>query len=185
MTVTVTPTEFHFVRYDAAEIARVAIDVLNRLGMSDRDLLIEIDEATPLIGMRLLAIDPLTLKIDGGAIENPKALRTMSETNAANTFGRLLLRARDRAGSFADAPPEGTMTLAQMVSWETYSNGRLERLGYASHRTRWLYHFRSRHGFTDSADAVFERLWSADTLSWAELSRLSDQARAASTGTAA
>jgi hypothetical protein len=43
-------------------------------------------------------------------------------------------------------------------------------------RQRRLYHFRNRHGFTDVADAVFERVWGADGLSWAELVELSDRA---------
>ncbi len=181
MAVTVTPTEFHFVRYDAAVVARITTEVLGRLGMGDRDVIVNIDEATPLIGIALVSTDPITLKIEGGAFENPKALRTLSERSVANVVGRVLLRARDRAGSFADAPPEGSLTLAQLAAWETYSNGRLERLGYYSHRTRWVYHFRTRHGFTDAADAAFERLWQADDLSWAELSTLSDSLLAGAT----
>ena len=47
--------------------------------------------------------------------------------------------------------------------------GRSERLGYNPSRQRRLYHFRNRHGFSDVADAVFDRLWSADGLSWADL----------------
>lgn len=173
MTVTVTPTEFHFVRYDAAVVERITLDLLDRLGMTGRDVLVDIDEATPLIGMALVSSDPITLKIEGGALENPKALRTLSKVNVANAIGRLLLHARDRAGPFTDAPPDGQLTLAQRAAWETYSNGRLERLGYDSHRSRWLYHFRSRHGFTDAVDAAFERLWNAENLSWSELSTLS------------
>jgi hypothetical protein len=46
-------------------------------------------------------------------------------------------------------------------------------------RQRRLYQFRNRHGFTDAADAAFDRLWSADGLTWAEISALSDEALAA------
>jgi hypothetical protein len=34
---------------------------------------------------------------------------------------------------------------------------------------RRRYHFRNRHGFTDVADAMFERLWNGDGLTWAEI----------------
>ena len=41
--------------------------------------------------------------------------------------------------------------------------GRLERLGYdVRPRSRRLYHFRNRHGFTDVADNAFKRLWAAE-----------------------
>ena len=52
----------------------------------------------------------------------------------------------------------------------------LERFGYAAQRQRWLYHFRNRHGFTDVADAAFERLWNAPSLTWSEIVALSDGA---------
>ena len=57
--------------------------------------------------------------------------------------------------------------------------GRLERLGYRAQRQRRLYHFRNRHGFTDVADAAFERLWTADGLTWADIDRAADGAVAA------
>ena len=62
------------------------------------------------------------------------------------------------------------------MAWAVYSNGRLERFGYPSQRQRWLYHFRNRHGFTDVADAAFERLWSSPSLTWSEITALSDGA---------
>ena len=54
--------------------------------------------------------------------------------------------------------------------------GRLARLGYPPQRQRRLYHFRNRHGFTDAADAAFDRLWAADGLTWAEIVAISDDA---------
>ena len=36
-----------------------------------------------------------------------------------------------------------------------------------------LYQFRNRYGFTDAADAAFDRLWSAEALTWADLERSS------------
>ena len=61
-----------------------------------------------------------------------------------------------------------------------YCVGRLVRLGYKHHdnRQRRLYHFRSRHGFSDAADSAFERLWTADSLTWPDIKSLSDGAAA-------
>jgi hypothetical protein len=94
-----------------------------------------------------------------GAIEDPKRPRQLSPAGTADVLGRALLRVADRrTPGFANAPADGDLTLPQSVAWAVYSNGRLERLGYQSQRQRWLYHFRNRHGFTEIADAAFERL---------------------------
>ena len=66
-----------------------------------------------------------------------------------------------------------------MAAWDAYSIGRLGRLGYEVNRQRWLYNFRNRHGFTDAGDRTFDALWTADDLTWAELSAASDAAVAA------
>jgi hypothetical protein len=71
------------------------------------------------------------------------------------------------------------VALAHRVAWDVYAVGRLDRLGHRSQRQRRLYHFRNRHGFTDEADAAFERLWTADGLTWAQITALSDGALAA------
>ena len=69
-----------------------------------------------------------------------------------------------------ELPDEGDeLTLAQATAWDTYSVGRMARLGYPVQRQRRLYHFRNRHGFSDTADAVLERLWNADGLGWADI----------------
>ena len=67
--------------------------------------------------------------------------------------GATLLRVRDRlSGRFDDAPADSELSLAQVAAWDTYSVGRLARLGYPVHQPRWIYNFRNRHGFTDRAD---------------------------------
>ena len=48
MGVTVTPQEFHYVYFDASAIADVATDLLEQLGMAERELRIEVDETTPI-----------------------------------------------------------------------------------------------------------------------------------------
>ena len=52
MGVAVTPQEFHYVFFDAAAIADVAVALLEQLGMSDRELCIEVDETTPIARLR-------------------------------------------------------------------------------------------------------------------------------------
>ena len=64
------------------------------------------------------------------------------------------------------------------MAWEVHAAGRLARAGQQAQLQRWRYHFRNRHGFTDEGDAAFDTLWSADTLSWAEIQALSATALA-------
>ena len=93
---------------------------------------------------------------------------------ASQSLGRVLLRVRDRLNDgFGDAPPDEDLTLAQVAAWETYSVGRLERLGIDVNQQRWRYNFRNRHGFTDEADQAFNRLWASDGLTWDELEAIS------------
>lgn len=60
--------------------------------------------------------------------------------------------------------------------------GRLARMGYPVRRQRWLYAFRNRYGFTDTADDAFEQLWHGDDLTWAEIDRLSETTAATNPG---
>ncbi len=174
MTVSVTPQQFTFVAFDAALIQRIASDLLTSLGLADHDVAIEVDETTPLARMRVEAGDPISIRAESGAFEDPKRPRQQSETATATSLGRVLLRVRDRLlAGFGDAPPDDQLTLAQMAAWDTYCIGRLERLGIPVNQQRWRYNFRNRHGFTDHADAAFDRLWASDGLTWDELQAIS------------
>lgn len=170
MSVTVAPQTFNFVAYDAALIQRVAEELLESLGLADRDLNIEVDETTPLARTRVEVGDAISIRAESGAFEDTRRPRQQSEVATATSLGRVLLRVRDRLnGGFGDAPPDDDLTLAQIAAWETYSLGRLERLGIEVNQQRWRYNFRNRHGFTDEADQAFNRLWAADGLTWDEL----------------
>jgi hypothetical protein len=170
MSVTVTPQTFNFVAYDAALIQRVAEELLESLGLADRDLNIEVDETTPLARTRVEVGDAISIRAESGAFEDTRRPRQQSEVATATSLGRVLLRARDRlTDGFGDAPPDEDLTLAQVAAWETYSVGRLERLGIEVNQQRWRYNFRNRHGFTDAADQAFNRLWASDSLTWDEL----------------
>jgi hypothetical protein len=81
--------------------------------------------------------------------------------------------------SFGDAPADDDMSIELYAAWAIYAVGRLERLGFPSQRERRRYHFRIRHGFTDVADRVFDRLWAGDNLTWADIEAASTEALAA------
>lgn len=177
MSVTVTPQTFNFVAYDAAEIQRVTEALLSSLGMSDRDVRIEIDETTPLSRTRVEIGETISIRAESGALEDTKRPRQQSAVATATSIGRALLRVRDRLnGGFSEAPPDKELSLAQVAAWETYSVGRLARIGIAVNEQRWRYNFRNRHGFSDEADRVFDRLWSSEGLTWGELEAISSQA---------
>lgn len=174
MSVTVTPEQFTYVAFDAVVIRRIAGDLLTSLGLGERDVAIEVDETTPLARTRVTIADPISIRAESGAFEDPKKPRQQSETHTATSLGRVLLRVRDRLlGGFADAPPDDELSLAEMSAWDTYCVGRLQRLGIPVNKQRWLYNFRNRHGFTDHSDTAFDRLWTSDGLTWADLHTIS------------
>jgi hypothetical protein len=180
MTVTVSPEEFTLVLFDALALQTTLSDLMARLGLSERALRVEVDETTPIVRISVQDGDPIVLAAGSGAFEDPRVPRHQSEVHIVTNAGRPLLRVRDRNdGSFADAPTDDDLTLAQLAAWDAYCVGRLGRLGYPVHEQRWRYNFRNRHGFTDVGDAAFERLWNADGLTWSELEAISAEAEAA------
>ncbi len=167
--VTVTPDEWKFVFFDGATITAITEKLVGEVGL-DRDVLIEVDETTPLGRASVTSIDPIVLSVESGAFEDAKRPRHLSEQAVADVVGKWLFRVRDRLDpGFAGAPSDDDLSLAQSTAWDTYSVGRMARLGYPVQRQRRLYHFRNRHGFSDTADVVFERLWDADGLTWADI----------------
>lgn len=180
--VTVVPEKFTLVDFDAAAIADVAVTMIAKAGLpADLPLRVEIDETTPLGRAWVLSADPAVIKVESGGIEHRYEPRQFSATEAEPLFGRLMFRLRDRLDpAFVEAPGEDDLTLPQAAAWDVYAVGRVARLGYESQRQRRLYQFRVRHGFTDVGDAAFETLWTGDSLSWADIERLSATASAGS-----
>ena len=183
MPVTVTPATFSMVGFDAEEIAALTEELLPKVGLDpDSDVRVEVNETSPLGFAVVSGLDPVTLSIESGALEDPKRPRQLSVPGAQNVLGRLLLEASDRLDpAFAAPPLDESLDAAVANAWETYCAGRLDGLGYRyfDQRARRIYHFRNRHGFTDVADQVFDRLWNADGLTWVDLQQLSEQARSA------
>jgi hypothetical protein len=179
--VEVHPESFSLVQFDAAEIRGLVERLAAEVGLPpDQPVRVEVDETTPLGNAPVQSLDPVVLSLESGALEDAKAPRQLSPTGAADVLGRLLFEVRDRLDpAFADAPPAGELTLAQASAWQAYCVGRLGRLGHKVQRQRRLYHFRNRHGFTDVADAAFDRLWQGEGLAWADVQAASDEALAA------
>jgi hypothetical protein len=181
MTVTVDPATFTLVLFQRDDIVRVAEELIERLGIAV-DVHIAVDETTPIARIFATDGDPIEIAAQSGAFEDARRPRQLSELTTATSLARVLYRIRDRREpGFASAPPDSELTLAQVAAWDTYSIGRLGRLGYSVHEPRWLYNFRNRHGFSDASDEVFSRIWSADALSWGELEEASHAASVAST----
>ncbi|HEY8548037.1 MAG TPA: hypothetical protein VIL36_23425, partial [Acidimicrobiales bacterium] len=164
--VTVVPDTFTLVDYDAGEIATVAARVWRQVGLpAGAPLRIEVDETTPLGRAWVASAEPTVLGVESGALEHNHRPRQFDPLAAAQLFGRLLLRVRDRLDpAFGDPPADDDLSLPLAAAWDAYCVGRVRRLGYPDQRQRRLYQFRVRHGFTDVGDAAFERLWTADSL---------------------
>lgn len=169
--VAVEPQQYNLVSFEPDRIATLVGEVADRIGLpADLEVRITVEERSPLTRTRLLSIDPVHIDLEGGAIEDPTHPRHLSDRGVVDAIGRLLLRARDRRDpAFGEPPAEDDLDLQQQTAWDAYTQGRLARLGYDVRQPRRRYHFRSRHGFTDVADAVFDRLWAADGLTWADL----------------
>ncbi len=169
--VSVTPEEFHLVFFDAKRIGGLVEQVAQTIGLpEDRPIEIVVDETSPLGRIRIESLDPIKVSLHSGAFEHPKKPRHMSDRSVTEAMAIWLFRAKDRLDpSFGDPPPDSELTLPQSVAWNTYSAGRYDRLGLSDTKARRRYHFRVRHGFTDVSDAVFERLWSSQFLSWSDI----------------
>jgi hypothetical protein len=179
--VNVTPESFSYVEFDGAAIADLAATLVDQIGLAIDELVIEVDETNPLGRAEVIATDPLTLRIESGAFEDPKRPRKMSDEAVTDVLGRVLYQHRDRVDPAFGAPEAGDddIDLPYLVAWQVYAVARLARLGYRSQRQRRLYHFRNRCGFTDASDAAFEAIWTGDDLTWADLTGLVDRALAA------
>ena len=83
-----------------------------------------------------------------------------------------------RRSDFGEPPARDDLPLELRTAWDVYAMGRLARLGYDAQRPRWLYAFRTRHGFSDGVDRAFDALWSAADLTWVDIERISAEAAA-------
>jgi hypothetical protein len=176
--VSVTPETFTLVNYDAGEIAEIAANVWQRIGLPEgRSLRLEIDETTPLGRANIVSVDPPVLALESGALEDSHRPRCLSRPGSEDVIGRLLFKLGDRIDpAFGEPPDDDDIPLTVSSAWDVYAVGRLSRLGFPNQRQRRLYQFRVRHGFADQVDAVFNQLWNAEDLTWTGLLELSERA---------
>ena len=181
MPVEVRPEEFSLVFFDADEIRALVESLAAQVGLpTDLPITVEVDETTPLGKAELHSVEPVVLRMESGALEDTKHRRHLDPVSATDVLGRLLFELRDRLDpAFGPAPGADELTLPETAAWQVHCVGRLGRLGHRVQRQRRLYQFRNRHGFTDAADEAFERLWTAEGLTWAQISEISEAARAA------
>lgn len=172
--VTVTPSTFSFVHFDADAIAGLVAELAAMLGLTNAIHVI-VDETTPLAKLsgELDGDGPdatITLRAESGALEDRQRPMSFSPDNARESLGRVLLRARDRMRpDFADVPADVELGLQENAAWDTYCVGRLARLGVPVNQQRWRYNHRNRFGFRDEVDAAFDALWVADDLGWSAM----------------
>ena len=182
--ITVSPTEFTQVEYDADEIAAYAAEAFAAVAEQHADLAADTpldlqvaeNEATSRIAVT--SLDPIVFAVDGGAIEDYRDPRRLGGLETRIVVTRLLLEVLDRRNPEFGAPAVDAETdQAHRQAWDVNLYGRVARHGLRLHKPRFLYNFRNRHGFTDHADRTFEQLWSSDDLTWADIVALSDRAR--------
>ena len=134
--ITVSPTEFTQVEYDADQIAALAAEAL--AGVAGRvdseatglaadsplDLRIDEDEATS--KMRVESLDPIVFGLDGGAIEDYRDPRRLGGLETKIAVTRLLLEVLDRRNPDFGAPELGAESdPAYRQAWDVNVYGRV------------------------------------------------------------
>lgn len=180
--VSVTPETFELVEFDAAAIGRIASEVADAVGLDPgAPVAVHVDEAVMMGKLRSrVEGGGIVVDVTGGAFESLRQARRFDETRCRTVLGLALMRARDRLDpSFGDPPADDDVSVRLETAWAAYIEGRLHRLAVIKGRPqRRIYHFRVRHGFSDTVDRVFEHLWTAEQLTWADLEAASAEAAA-------
>ena len=171
MTITVTPDPFTLIAYDPAEIRALLEEAAARAELPPGvDIALTVDEElfAPLNGHMSDVVDGrVVLWISGGNFEDNKRPTHFSAEQARVDLVVMMLRAKDRlSDDFKDAPPDAELSRGERAAWDAYAVGRAHALGVPVRRQRQLYDFRLQHGFTDVADAAFQRCWDAKRMTW-------------------
>ena len=175
--VTVTPDPFTLIDYSAADIAAIVEDVAALIGLpSNVEIQVDVDEElfAPLVGHMADVVDGrIVVWMSGANFEDNRRPRTFSPEQARRDLTFCLLRGQDRlTPEFADAPPDAQLSRAERAAWDVYASGRAQRLGMPVRRQATIYEYRLQHGFTDIADAAFERLWETPSTTFAALQEI-------------
>jgi hypothetical protein len=186
--ISVSPDPFTLIAYDAKEIAAIIEDVAAVTEFpTNADIHLDVDEElfAPLVGhLSDVADGAAKLWISGANFEDNKRPRTFSADQARRDLTYMVLRAKDRlSDDFKDAPPDNQLSRGERGAWDAYAVGRAARLGTPQVRHQaQLYDFRLQHGFTDVADAAFERLWNAESMTFAGIREICAETGAAARG---
>jgi hypothetical protein len=185
--IVVQPDPFTLIDYDAKTIGEIVEDCAALVGLpSNVDIQLDVDEElfAPLVGFTTDVDDGVVkLWISGGNLEDNRRPRTFSAEQARRDLTLMLLRAKDRLSEdFEGATPDGQMERGERAAWDVYAVGRASRLGVPVRHQAQLYEFRLQHSFTDVADAAFERLWNAETMTWAGIREICKETGAADRG---
>jgi hypothetical protein len=185
VTTTLVPETFTLVKFDAGEVRDLIEATRRDVGFPDDvAVTVEIDEVLPhplTASFVDVADGAATLWFTGGCFESPKRQTGLSVDNTRVELASSLLRAMDRLGAFADAPPDEELTDRQRGLWDAYAEARVRALGLPVREQRRRYTFRLYCGFNDEADAEFERIWSGGDLTWAALSATAERLAAVDT----
>lgn len=175
--VTVTPDPFTLIPFDAAEIAAVVEEAAAIVDFPPEvaiDFTVDEELFPPLTGTMTDVVDGrAALWISAANLEDTRQPRHFAPEQTLQDVAAMLLRAKDRLSEdFADAPPERELSRGERIAWDIYAIGRTERFGLGVRRQRELYDFRLQHGFTDVADAAFDRCWNAPSMTFAGIREL-------------
>ena len=177
--IVIRPQTWTKVAFDAELLATLAQRALESVAPlpDDLDVQIEVDENQATNRVRVASLSPLTLRVDGGALENYRQPRTTGELESSITFTRLFLEVADRRSDTFGAPDlSQELSHAHRMAWDVNLYGRASRHGLRIHQPRYRYNFRNRHGFSDLADRTFDTLWAEDDLTFPRIVELSDRA---------
>ncbi|MFV0526017.1 MAG: hypothetical protein ACK5RL_16140 [Acidimicrobiales bacterium] len=179
--ITVVPDRFTQVFFDADRIASLTTAALARVPELDLASAVEVrvDQNAATSQATVTSVDPIVFAVDSGALEDYRDPRYLGDEAAAVTLTRLFLEVADRRrDDFGGPDLDAEVSLAHAQAWDVVLHGRTEALGLELYRPRYRYNFRNRHGFTDAADAVFDRLWTAGPVPWDQIVAWSDEATA-------
>jgi hypothetical protein len=167
----ITPEKFTLIAYDADEIIAIVEDVAALIDFPrgvEIDLDVDEELFAPLTG-HMSDVDDGRAKvwISGANFEDKKKPRTFSASQTRDDLTIAMMRAKDRlSDDFAGAPPESALPRGERAAWDVWAYGRAAKLGVPIRTQALRYEFRLQHGFTDVADAAFDRLLDAPTMTY-------------------
>ena len=165
------PEEFTLVLYEASRIRELLDEVLLAVDAPrELEITLEIDEelAEPMTASYVDVDDGrICLWYSGANFEDTHKARVLDEVRARRELGVGILRGMDRLNpDFAGAPRDNELSDAQRLVWEVSAVARCMRAGIPTREDRLRYVYRLACGFSDTADAAYEKAWSGGLSTW-------------------